>query len=293
MKYRICTDSASNLTDELIDKYGIEMISSKATYDNDKEFICYVRGRDYDETAREYYKNMREGVFYKTSLINSVDLKAFFEPFIKNGEDVLFVCMSSGLTGTFVSAKIAAEDLMEKYPDRKCIIVDSMAASLGEGLLVIKAAELRNEKNFTIEETARWLEDNKLKMCHIFTVDDLKYLKRGGRISGTAAAIASVLNIKPILKASDHGTIVTVDKIRGRKKTLNSVIDIVKNTITDPENQVISVVHADCEEDAVYVADKIREECHVKDIIMEYYDLCSGSHVGPGTIAVFYMGDHR
>ena len=293
MKFRICTDSASNLTDELIDKYGIEMISYKAHYDEGREFICYVRGRDYDASSKEYYDNMRKGVIYKTSLINAQDLAAFFEQFLSKGEDVLFVCMSSGLTGTCGSARIAAEELMEKYPDRKCIAVDSMAASLGEGLMVMELARLRDEENYTIEQAAKWLEDNRLKMCHIFTVDDLKYLKRGGRISGAAAAIASVLNIKPILKASDAGTIVSVDKIRGRKKTLNAVIDMVKEQIVNPQEQVIALAHGDCEEEAKYVAERLKEECKVKDVIIKIYDTCTGSHVGPGTIAVFFMGEHR
>lgn len=293
MKFRICTDSASNLTDELLDKYNIEMISYKAHYDDDKEFICYVRGRDYDASAKEYYENMRKGVNYKTSLINTQDFIAFFEQFLLKGEDVLFTCMSSGLSGTCGAAKIAAEELLEKYPDRKCIVVDSMAASLGEGLLAIKAAKLRDEENYTIEQAAEWIEDNRLKMCHIFTVDDLKYLKRGGRISGAAAAIGTVLNIKPVLKASDIGTIVPVTKIRGRKKTLNTLIDMVKEQITNPEEQVIALAHGDCEEEANYVADRIKEECKVKDVIIRFYDTCTGSHVGPGTIAVFFMGEHR
>ncbi|MBQ9885446.1 MAG: DegV family protein [Lachnospiraceae bacterium] len=293
MKFRICTDSTSNLTDELIDKYGIEMISGKASCEDGSEYTYYVRGRDYATAAKQYYDNMRRGIVYRTSLINTQVFKKFFEPFLKNGEDVLFMGMSSGLTGTCGAARIAAEEFMEKYPDRKCIVVDSLGASLGVGLLLIYAAKLRDEEDYTIEQTAKWLEDNRLKMCHLFTVDDLKYLRRGGRISGAAAAIGSVLNIKPFLRASTEGTIEALEKIRGRKKTLNAIIERVKETITDPENQIISVVHADCEEDGRYVADAIQQACHVKEIIFEYYDICSGTHVGPGALAVFYMADHR
>ena len=174
----------------------------------------------------------------------------------------------------------------------QCYVVDSLAASFGEGLMVLKLAELR-KKGFSIQEARDWLEQSKLKMRQVFTVGDLHFLRRGGRLSGAAAFVGSLLNIKPLLKGNEEGQIVLNGKTRGMKKALDSLAKDLQEHIVSPETQTIAIAHCDCESDATYLADKIRSLVNVKDIIIRYYDLCTGAHVGPGTVALFYMGDHR
>lgn len=291
MSFEILTDSASNLTDDLLEKYGIHMLSCFYLID-DVEYPCYVPGRDYAEAGREFYHKLRNKVDIKTSLINTARLIEFFEPFLQAGRDILFSPISSGLSGTFQAAQEAARQLTERYPERKCIIVDSLGASLGEGLLLCHAAKLRNG-GANIEEVQHWIEQNRLKMRQIFTVDDLHFLRRGGRLSGAAALVGSLLNIKPLLKASDKGLIAMDGKTRGRRKALDALAKNFCETVVDPAAQTIGIAHCDCEADAQYLAEKIQSTTPVGNILIRYYDLCTGAHVGPGALALFYMGEHR
>ncbi|MBO4560139.1 MAG: DegV family protein [Lachnospiraceae bacterium] len=291
MAYEIITDSASNLTKDLLDKYNLHMISYHVTL-NGSDFLCYDPERDYAEAGKHFYDSMREGATVSTSLVNTAACEDFFTPFLEQGKDIIFVGISSGLSGTVQAARIAAEDLMEDYPERKIIVIDSMGASLGEGLLVIGLSERRAE-GMTIEEAALWYEEHKMSMNHIFTVDDLKYLKKGGRISAAACIVGSILSIKPVLLASDEGKIVSFCNSRGRKKALKEIAEQTIKRIVDPEDQVIAIAHCDAPEDAEYVASLVREACPVKDVIIRYYDICTGTHVGPGTVAIFFMGQDR
>ncbi len=291
ISYEILTDSSSNLTQDLLDKYRIKMISYISTI-NGSDFPCFDPARDEAEAGHRFYDAMREGSDVRTTLINTARFSDFFEPVLEEGRDILFVCMSGGLSGTVQAARIAAEDLLEEYPDRKIIVIDSLSASLGEGLLVLKLSRLR-AMGATIEEAARYYERKKLKMNHIFTVGDLNYLKKGGRISATEALIGNLLSIKPILKANDEGKIVAHDKVRSRRKALDYLIDMTKARITDPARQMIGIAHCDAPMEADYIATRLKKELPVQDVIVRYYDLCTGSHVGPGTIALFFMGDNR
>ncbi len=291
ISYEILTDSSSNLTQDLLDKYRIKMISYISTI-NGSDFPCFDPARDEAEAGHRFYDAMREGSDVRTTLINTARFSDFFEPVLEEGRDILFVCMSGGLSGTVQAARIAAEDLLEEYPDRKIIVIDSLSASLGEGLLVLKLSRLR-AMGATIEEAARYYERKKLKMNHIFTVSDLNYLKKGGRISATEALIGNLLSIKPILKANDEGKIVAHDKVRSRRKALDYLIDMTKARITDPSRQMIGIAHCDAPMEADYIATRLKKELPVQDVIVRYYDLCTGSHVGPGTIALFFMGDNR
>ncbi len=291
MSYEIITDSASNLTEDLLKQYGIRMISYISTIDG-KEFPCYEPGRDDAAAGKHFYDAMRNGADVHTSLINTARFMDEFTPILEEGKDILYVSMSSGLTGTVQAARLAAEDLMEEYPERKIICIDSMSASLGEGLLVIKMSRLR-ACGATMEEAAAYYENHKMKMNHVFTVDDLAYLKKGGRISAAAATIGNLLSIKPILKADDNGQIVVHTKVRSRKKALEYLINMVKERIRRPALQTISICHCDAPEEAQYIADRLKAELPIQDVILRYYDLCTGSHVGPGTIAIFFLGDNR
>ena len=291
MAYEIITDSASNLTRDLLEKYNLHMISYHVNL-NGEDYLCYDPERDYAEAGKHFYDSMRAGAKVSTTLVNTAACEDFFTPMLEAGKDIIFVGISSGLSGTVQAARIAAEDLMEEYPERKIIVIDSMGASLGEGLLVIGLAERRAE-GMTIEEAAAWYEEHKMSMNHIFTVDDLKYLKKGGRISAAAAIVGSILSIKPVLLASDEGKIVSFCNARGRKKALKEIAEQTVKRIVDPEDQVIAIAHCDATEDAGYVASLVRAACPVKDVIIRYYDICTGTHVGPGTVAIFFMGRDR
>lgn len=287
----IATDSASNLTDDLLERYGIEMISFTAQLDG-KTVKCWERGRDYANASHEYYDAMRAGASACTSLINSHEFLQFFEPFLSQGMDVLYIGMSRGLTGTVTAAVHAADELKEKYPDRVCRVVDSVGASLGEGLLVIHAAKLREEgKN--ADQICDEIGQIIPHMNHLFTVDDLEYLYRGGRVSKLVKFAGSLLGIKPMLKATDAGTIELYGKCRGRKKSLETLAAQFAKTAFQPALQTVGIAHADCEQDASFLRDAITSLTGVKDVIVRHYDLCSGSHVGPGALALFFTADKR
>ncbi len=291
MSYEIVTDSASNLTRDLLEKYNIHMISYHVSIDGE-DYDCYDPDRDYAAAGKEFYDKMRNGAKVSTSLVNTARFTDFFTPMLEAGKDIIFVGISSGLSGTVQAAKIAADTLEEDFPGRKVIVIDSMGASLGEGLLVIELSKLRGQ-GVSVEEAAAWYEAHKMDMNHVFTVDDLKYLQRGGRISAASAIVGSILSIKPVLQADDNGKIIAFSKMRGRKKALKEVAEQTIRHIVEPENQTIAIAHCDAPEDAEYIASLVRETCPVQDIIIRYYDICTGTHVGPGTVAIFFMGKGR
>ncbi len=291
MSYEIVTDSSSNLTQDLLDSYRIRMISYVSTVDGE-EFTCFSPDRDEAAAGKQFYDAMRSGADVRTTLINMSRFTDFFRPMLEAGRDILFICMSGGLTGTVQSARIAAEDLMAEYPGRRIVCVDSLSASLGEGLLVMKLSRLR-AAGATLDEAAAWYEKHKLRMNHIFTVGNLVYLKKGGRISAAEALIGNLLSIKPILKANDEGCIVVHDKVRSRSRALDYLVEMTKARIVNPATQIIGIAHCDASMEADYIANRFRRELPVQDVIVRYYDLCTGSHVGPGTIAIFFMGQDR
>jgi len=289
--YEIFTDSGSNLTEDLCDRCRIRMVSFVCSV-NGKEYHCFRRGRDDAKTAKRFYNAMRKGADVHTTLINADTFEKAFRPVLEKGHDILYVGISGGLTGTVQAARIAAEELMEEFPGRRIVCVDSYSASLGLGLLVMKLSKLR-AAGATLDEAAAYYEKRKLRMNHIFTVDDLKYLKKGGRISAAGAAIGNLLQVKPILKADDNGRIVIHEKVRTRKRALDYLVNMVKSRIRRPALQTIGIAHCDAPEESEYIAKRLKEELPGTEIIIRYYDLCTGSHVGPGTIAIFFLGDDR
>lgn len=291
MSYEIITDSASNLTKDLTDRYHIHVISYTVNIDG-KDFLCYDENRDFDATGKDFYDRMRNGAAVSTSLINSDRLAGAFEPFLADGKDIVFVSISSGISGTVQAAKIAADDLTEKYPSRRIAVIDTLSASLAEGLWAIRIAKLR-EQGSSIDDILACFEREKMSMNQIFTVGDLKYLKRGGRISAAEAAIGSLLSIKPILKGNELGKIVVHEKVRCRQRSLQTLADLTAARLIRPSEETVAIAHCDALEDAQFVADAIRAKCPVKDIIIRCYDICTGTHVGPGTIAIFFFGEDR
>ena len=228
----------------------------------------------------------------RTSLVNTAQFRDYFLPLLSEGKDILYISLSKNISGTYQAARIAAEDLLEEYPDRKIFLVDSMNASLGQGLLAIYASKMRDQ-GMDLSATGQALEEMVPGMNGIFTVDDLKYLAVSGRISNAKAVVGNVLNIKPLLKGNKDGYIVQFRKCRGRKKSLKDLVDLVCNNIVDPEHQILGIAHADAYEESLMVMQKIRERVPVGEFINTSYDYCTGSHVGPGTIALFFIARDR
>ena len=287
--YKITTDSTTDITPELVDELELHVIPMIFTVDG-KDYRNTPDNKDLD--PHEFYEMLRNGKQSLTTQINGETFKDEVRPFLDNGLDVLHLFFSSSLSSTYNSIRLAAEDLLEEYPDRKIIIVDTLAASMGEGLIVYHAGVLRKQGK-SIDEVAAWVEENKLKLAHWFTVDDLNFLKRGGRLSGAAAFFGTVLNIKPVLHIDDEGHLIPIDKIRGRRKSLECLVDHMAKTAVNPSEQVIFISHGDALEDAQYVEKLVRERFGVKTVYMNHIGPVIGSHSGPGTVALFFLAEKR
>lgn len=289
MKFEIITDSSATLPKEIIVKFGIQVLSLSYFID-EEEFLSYERGKENDLSY--FYEKLRNKSNIRTSLVNTQAALTLIEELLKEGKDVLYIGFSSGLSGTYQSVSLAMEDLKESYPERRIVYMDSLAASLGEGLLVYEACKLREEgKN--IDEVFEWLETNKLHLCHWFSVDDLFFLKRGGRISTAAAVFGSALSVKPVMHVDNEGHLIVMSKARGRKKAIQELANHLFDTVENPEDQVMGISHADCEEDAVYLKNMIMEKYKVKEFIIEPMEPVIASHTGPGCLALFFFGKER
>ena len=287
-EYVITTDNNSDLPEKYLKDHGVGCM-----------YLSYsMNGKNYTHgnflPEHEFYEAMRNGSMPTTAQVNPENAKALLEPYLKEGKDILHIAFSSGLSGTYNSSRIAAEELMEEYPDRKIIVVDSLAASLGQGLLVWLAQQ-KKELGQTLEDVADWVEKNKLKMVHLFTVDDLNHLYRGGRVSRTTAIVGSMLNIKPVLHVDNEGKLTAIGKVRGRKKALQELVKLMDEKIGSfgADCDTIFISHGDCEQDAQYVAAKVKEKYNIKNIIINQVGATIGAHSGPGTMALFFVGDVR
>ncbi len=286
-KFVLLTDSSCDLTPELIEELGVDIVSLTVSVDGGE----YIPGNELN--IKDFYNSLREGKTATTSAINLDNAIAAMEKHLAEGKDVLYVAFSSGLSSTAQTGMLAADELSEKYPDRKVIAVDSLCASLGQGLLVYYAAKLRDEGK-TIEEVRDWLVANRLNLCHWFTVDDLHHLKRGGRVSAATAVVGSMLSIKPVLHVDNEGHLVNVTKARGRKPSIQALANKIGETgLGDVSEQVIFISHGDCTDDANYLADIIREKYNPKRIEIGYVGAVIGAHSGPGTLALFFLGNER
>ena len=292
--FDIFVDSGANIPAVLVEKYDIEVVNFVSSF-NGQSIQGFEKGltpQEEREKGHEYYEAIRNGAVVQTSLVNSAAFSEAFEASLKEGRDVLGFTISHGISGTYNQARLAADELAEKYPERTIVIIDSLNASLAEGILAIYASEMRSEGK-DISETASVIGALPPKMNGIFTVEDLKYLARTGRLSNGTAVIGNLLNIKPLLKGSKDGVIVQFRKCRGRKNSLNALIDLVCDNIIEPEKQIIGIAQADCYEESLYVMKKIQERVKVRDFINTSYDYTTGSHVGPNTIALFFIAKDR
>lgn len=286
MSYRILTDSACDFSLEMYEKLDLLYVP-----------LCLnFRGGEHRDLSegfiKELYNAMRAGETASTAAVNPTEWAAYIEPVLAAGDDILVLVFSSGLSTTYQSAVIAAEELKEKYPDRKIYVVDTLCASRGQGMFVWLACQKRNA-GMSLEELHTWCEDHKLNLCHWFTVDDLVYLKRGGRVSAATALLGTMLNIKPILHVDDEGHLISMGKVRGRKASIEAIAKKMGETGLPGENETVFICHGDCIEDAKYLEKLVREKYGVKEVMIYYTGAVIGSHSGPGTLALFYMGEHR
>lgn len=285
----IITDSTSDISQKLADELNVSVLPLYFEMDG----LVYRNFADEREmTASEFYDNIRKGKTSKTSQINVSDFCEYFSEYLDKGLDILYFAFSSGLSGTYNASCIAIDELKEKYPDRKIISIDTLCASMGEGLLLYYAAQ-KKKSGMEMEELARWVEDNKLNVCHWFTVDDLNYLKRGGRISAATAIVGTALQIKPLMHVDNEGHLINVSKVRGRKASLNAMVDKMSETYYEKYDTVM-ISQGDCLDDAEYVASLIKKRFKsVKDVIIGNVGPVVGSHTGPGVVALFFIGKNR
>ncbi|HIR84768.1 MAG TPA: DegV family protein [Candidatus Galloscillospira excrementavium] len=288
-EYVIVTDSSSDLSETMAREIGVEVLPMAFTMGG-KTYHNYPDNREMD--PKDFYQELREGGMATTSAVNVSDYTQMVEPILKEGKDVLILVFSSGLSSTYQSSVLAVEELREKYPDRKIFTVDTLCASLGQGLLVWHAAQLQKAGK-SIEEVRDWTEENKLHLCHWFTVDDLHFLKRGGRVSAATAVVGSMLQIKPVLHVDDEGHLINVGKARGRGASLTALVDHMKETAIDPAEQTVFISHGDCLADAEKVAADVKARLGFKEVVINTIGPVIGAHSGPGTVALFFLGTKR
>lgn len=289
--FKIVTDSTADLPKEYLEENSIACLN-----------LCYIMdgvtyggatGKEMD--VKEFYDSMRGGKMPTTSQVNPDEAKKHFESILAEGyKEILYLAFSSGLSGTYNSGRIAAEEIMEERPDVKIIAIDSLCASLGEGMFVYRAVEMRKQGK-SLEETAAWMKEHVQNFVHVFTVDDLNHLHRGGRVSKATAIIGTLVGIKPILHVDSEGHLTAIDKVRGRKKSLLKLVDLMDEKMGSykDSNDIIMISHGDALEDAQFVADEIKKRFGVESFMINPVGPTIGAHAGPGVVALFFMGEER
>lgn len=287
-EYVITTDNNADLPVEYYKEHNVGCMYFSYTMDD----VLYKQGSYMPEG--EFYGKMRAGSMPTTAQVNPEEARLLFEPYLKEGKDILHIAFSSGLSGTYNSCRIAVEELREEYPDRIITIIDSLAASLGQGLLVYLTQKLK-EEGADMQTAAEWAENHRKNIVHLFTVDDLNYLYRGGRVSKTTAVLGGMLNIKPILHVDDEGKLIPIGKVRGRKKSILELASLMDEKLGSHKDtcDTIFISHGDCLEDAKILAEKIKARYQINTEIINYVGSVIGAHSGPGTLALFFVGDLR
>ena len=286
MDFQIITDSCCDFPTPMYGQLGLTFVPLTV------EFRGNTSDDRNDDTLKDMYQGLRAGEVAKTSAVNPSRWSQAMEKALAAGKDVLVLAFSSGLSTTYQSAVIAAEELKNEYPDRKIQVIDTLCASMGQGLLVWYACKKRDE-GLSLDEVAQWVLDNRLHLCHWFTVDDLMYLKRGGRISAATALVGTMLQIKPLLHVDDEGHLINMTKTRGRKAAIDAMVKKAQELGAGYDNSTMFISHGDCLSDAEYLSRQLKEKCGVKDVVISYVGAVIGSHSGPGTLALFFLGSHR
>lgn len=282
----ITTDSNADLPKSYLLEHDIHAITLSYTVD----------GKVYDDDnplpVETFYDKMRKGAMPTTAQVNPEAAMTLFRSLLADHDEILHIAFSSAMSGSYQNVAIAAQELAAEYPDKRIIVIDSLCASLGEGLLVHKAMQMRDAGK-SLDETAAWVEQNKLHVCHNFTVDDLNHLYRGGRVSKTTALVGTMLSVKPVMHVDDEGRLVAVGKVRGRRKSLDALVDRMGERIAGWANPEVFISHGDCLADAEYVRDQVRERFGVQDFLINFVGPSIGAHSGPGTVALFFFGESR
>ena len=286
MDFQIITDSCCDFPTPMYGQLGLTFVPLTV------EFRGNTFDDKNDDTLKDMYQGLRAGEVAKTSAVNPSRWSQAMEKALAAGKDVLVLAFSSGLSTTYQSAVIAAEELKDAYPDRKIQVIDTLCASMGQGLLVWYACKKRDE-GLSLDAVAQWVLDNRLHLCHWFTVDDLMYLKRGGRISAATALVGTMLQIKPLLHVDDEGHLINMTKTRGRKAAIDAMVKKAQELGAGYDNSTMFISHGDCLSDAEYLSRQLKEKCGVKDVVISYVGAVIGSHSGPGTLALFFLGSHR
>lgn len=283
--YRIVTDSCCDLREETLQEWNVPAIQLDVLVDGENN------RKNNEIDPKEFFAKLRNGKTARTSAANIAGFKDFFAPLLEQGEDILYLAFSSGLSTTYQSSVIAAEELKEEYPDRRVVTFDTLCASVGQGMFLYMALQ-KQKTGATIEEVCAYLEELRPRLAHWFTVDDLMFLKRGGRISGTVALVGTMLGIKPILHMDDEGHLVNVSKVRGRAAAIEALADKYGETVFDCTAPVC-ICHGDCLEDAEKLASIMKEKYGVDVLFTEFVGPVIGAHSGPGTLALFFVANHR
>lgn len=286
--FKIITDSTCDLPKDYYKEHDLGVVYLSCLLDG----VTYNHKNELD--VFEFYKKMRNGSMPTTSQVNPEEAKEEMMKYVKEGREILYIAFSSGLSGSYQSAKIAADEILEDNPDAKIVVLDSLCASLGEGLMVHKAVQMR-DAGCSFAETVDYLQKHALNMMHIVTVDDLNHLYRGGRVSKATAIVGTAIGIKPILHVNNEGKLINIAKIRGRKKSLLTLVDMMEERIGSfkDKNDIIFISHGDCEKDAQIVADEIKKRFGYDSFLLNHIGPVIGSHAGPGTVALFFWGEVR
>lgn len=287
--YVIVTDSCCDLSEELAQDAALTVIPMILTLDG-TEYRNYLDGREID--SKTFYSRLVGGASASTAAINMDVFTTVFEEILQQGKDILYLGFSSGLSSTYHVSTMVRDELAEKYPERKLYCVDTLCASMGEGLLVYLTA-MQKKQGATIEEARDFAEQNKLNLCHWFTVLNLDQLKRGGRVSAATALVGSVLNIKPVLHVDDEGHLINVGKVRGRRASIQALFEHMRDSAIDPSEQTVFISHGDCEEDALTLKEMVENALHPKAVLLNTIGPVIGSHSGKGTLALFFLGEKR
>lgn len=287
--YVLMTDSSCDLPADLAAKMDLSVLPLSILIE-DQQYYNYLDGREI--SFKDIYAKLRTKCPAKTSAVNIEAFRHPMEEILKSGRDILYLGFSSGLSGTYNAGAAAAQELAFKHPERKVLAVDTLCASLGQGLIVWLAWQ-KKQAGMDIDSLKQWVLDNRLNICHYFTIEDLMFLKRGGRISGATAVVGSMLSIKPVLHVDDEGHLIKVGTARGRKASIRALADEAGKRGIDLENQTIFISHGDCLEDANYLADIMHDRFHVRDVLVNYIGPVIGAHAGPGTVAMFFVGNPR
>lgn len=289
MSFAIFSDSACNLPRRQLEEFQVRTIPF--SYEREGKLIpCPPYPEDFD--GKEYYNYLRNKGVVKTSLIPAGQMEDAFRPTLETGQDILYITISSGISGTVSAALQAAEILREDFPERRVRVLDSLGAGFGVGLLLGRAADCR-KAGMSLEETYRALEADRDNLCEFFTVDDLMFLRRTGRVSGVAATLGTMLQLKPLLRGDETGHITVFNKVRGRKRAVETLAELYRKRVRDPQNQRVYLSHGDCPEEAERLAQMVREIAPPKELIVCLHEPLTGAHVGPGMLALFFLGEGR